>query len=62
MLNYYSWWVGGGWLGQKLMLYLTLVKIEVEVGVVLGNYPYLTFTRSKGPTCMKDEGCLETEQ
>ena len=40
MLNYYSWWVGGGWVGQKktkLMLYSTLVEIEVEVGVELGN-------------------------
>ena len=47
---------------QKLMIYSTSVEIEVEVGVELGNYPYLTFTRSKGPTCMKDEGCLETGQ
>ena len=54
--------MGGGWVGQKLMMYSTLVEIEVEVGVELGNYPYLTFTRSKGPTCMKDEGCLETGQ
>ena len=40
MLNYYSWWVGG-WVGEekkKLMLYSTLVEIEVEVGVELGNY------------------------
>ena len=40
MLNYYSWWVGGGWVGQKkmkLMLYSTLVEIEVKVGVELGN-------------------------
>ena len=32
--------VGGGWVGQKktkLMLYSTLVEIEVEVGVELGN-------------------------
>ena len=30
----------GGWVGQKktkLMLYSTLVEIEVEVGVELGN-------------------------
>ena len=27
----------------KLMLYSTLVKIEVEVGVELGNYIYLDF-------------------
>ena len=34
-----GWWVGG-WVGQKktkLMLYSTLVEIEVEVGVELGN-------------------------
>ena len=40
MLNYYSWWVGGGWVGQKkmkLMLKSTLVEIEVEVGVELGK-------------------------
>ena len=40
MLNYYSCWVGGGCVGQKktkLMLYSTLVEIEVEVGVELGN-------------------------
>ena len=40
MLNYYSWWVVGGWVGQKqtkLMLYSTLVEIEIEVGVELGN-------------------------
>ena len=40
MLNHYSWWVGGWWGGQKktkLMLYSTLVGIEVEVGVELGN-------------------------
>ena len=40
MLNYYSWWVGGWRVGQKkrkLMLYSTLVEIEVEVGVELGN-------------------------
>ena len=40
MLNYYSWWVGGGWLGQKktkLMLYSTFVEIEVEVEVEHGN-------------------------
>ena len=39
MLNYNSWWVGG-WVGHKqtkLMLYSTLVEIEVEVGVELGN-------------------------
>ena len=33
-------WVGGGWVGQKktkLMLYSTLVEIEVEVRVELGN-------------------------
>ena len=39
MLNYNSWWVGG-WVGQKqtkLMLYSTLVEIELEVGVELGN-------------------------
>ena len=33
-------WVGGGWVDQKkkkLMLYSTLVEIEVEVGVELGN-------------------------
>ena len=32
--------VGGGWVGQKktkLMLYSTLVEIEVELGVELGN-------------------------
>ena len=35
--------VGGGWVGvwvrkkTKLMLYSTLVEIEVEVGVELGN-------------------------
>ena len=41
MSNYYSWWVAGGWwVGQKktkLMPYSTLVEIEVEVGVELGN-------------------------
>ena len=40
MFNYYSWWVVGGWLGQKktkLMLYSILVEIEVEVGVELGK-------------------------
>ena len=36
MLNYYSWWVGG-WEKTKLMLYSTLVEIEVEVGVELGK-------------------------
>ena len=36
MLNYYSWWVGGSE-KTKLMLYSTLVEIEVEVGVELGN-------------------------
>ena len=33
-------WVWGGW-GEKktkLMLYSTLVEIEVEVGVELGNF------------------------
>ena len=34
MLNYYSWWVVGQ-KKTKLMLYSTLV--EVEVGVELGN-------------------------
>ena len=32
--------MGGGWVDQKkkkLMLYSTLVEIEVEVGVELGN-------------------------
>ena len=32
--------VGGGWVGQKktkLMLYSTLVEIEIEVGVELDN-------------------------
>ena len=39
MVNYYSWWVGGGWVRKKtkLMLYSTLVEIEIEVGVELGN-------------------------
>jgi len=40
MLNYYSWWVGGWWVGQKktkLMLYSTLVEIKVEAGVELGK-------------------------
>ena len=36
MLNYYSWWVGG-WEKTKLMLYSTLVEIEVEVEVKLGK-------------------------
>ena len=39
-VNYYSWWVGGWWVGQKktkLLLYSTLVEIEVEVGVELGK-------------------------
>ena len=34
--------VGGGWVGHKkmkLMLYLTLVEIEVDVGVELGKNP-----------------------
>ena len=35
MLNYYSWWVGEK--KTKLMLYSTLVEIEVEVGVELGK-------------------------
>ena len=35
-LNYYSWWVGGSE-KTKLMLYSTLVEVEVEVGVELGN-------------------------
>ena len=32
-------WVVGGWVRKKkkLMLYSTLVEIEVEVGVELGN-------------------------
>ena len=38
MLNYYSWWVGQK--KTKLMLYSTLVEIEVEVGVELGNTGY----------------------
>ena len=36
-----GWWVVGGWVGQKkmkLMLYSTLV--EIEVGVELGNRRY----------------------
>ena len=33
MLNYYSWWVVGGWVRKtKLMLYSTLVEIGVELG------------------------------
>ena len=35
-----GWWVGGWVVGQKktkLMLYSTLVEIEVEVGVELGK-------------------------
>ena len=33
-------WVGDGWVGEKntkLMLYSTLIEIEVEVGVEHGN-------------------------
>ena len=36
MLNYYSWWVGGSE-KTKLMLYSTLVEMEVEVGIELGK-------------------------
>ena len=36
MLNYYSYWVGR-WVVEKEKLYSTLVEIEVEVGVELGN-------------------------
>ena len=37
--NYYSWWVGGGWVRKKtkLMPYSTLVVVVVEVEVELGN-------------------------
>ena len=53
MLHYYSWWVGGGWVGQKktkLMLYSTLVEIEVEVGVELGNCRWQAW-HSSVPAC-----------
>ena len=44
--------VGGWWVGQKktkLMLYLTLVEIEVEVGVELGNN-WATVTLTQNPS------------
>ena len=39
MINYYFWWVVGGLVRKKtkLMLYSTLVEIEIEVGVELGK-------------------------
>ena len=49
MLNYYSWWVDG-WVGEKktkLMLYSTLVEIEVEVGVELGNVSSVVYRKLK---------------
>ena len=56
MLNYYSWWVVGGWVGQKktkLMLYSTLV--EIEVGVELGKKHTIKFALSY--SCKRD--CLQ---
>ena len=46
-----GWVVGGWWVGEKktkLMLYSTLVEIEVEVGVELGNCSCSTWAPSNG--------------